>query len=107
MIHFLLFLGIFILFILLFAVILILRVVFGGISSFRNILRSVTGNGGNNTNNSSGNSRNGYWQYTYRRGGSSSTSSKETVVDNRDPNEVNRKIFNKSDGEYVDFEEVK
>lgn len=34
-------------------------------------------------------------------------SREDTIVDRRTPDEANRKIFSKSEGEYVDFEEEK
>ena len=36
-----------------------------------------------------------------------SSNKKETVVDHRNPDEVNKKIFSKEDGEYVDYQETK
>lgn len=43
------------------------------------------------------------WQQSSR----STWSDDETIIDRRTPDEVNRKIFAKNEGEYVDFEEVK
>lgn len=31
----------------------------------------------------------------------------DTIIDHRSPNEINKKIFSKNEGEYVDFEEEK
>lgn len=39
--------------------------------------------------------------------GSSSWNNDETIIDRRSPDEANRKIFSKNEGEYVDFEEEK
>lgn len=44
---------------------------------------------------------------TWQGGGSSSWNDDETIIDRRSPDEANRKIFSKNEGEYVDFEEVK
>ena len=43
---------------------------------------------------------------SYSRGGQSAAAD-ETIIDRRTPDEVNRKIFSKNEGEYVDFEEEK
>lgn len=39
------------------------------------------------------------------RNGEQSRSSKQTVVDRRDPGEAHKKIIPEDEGEYVDFEE--
>ena len=51
------------------------------------------------------------WQH--KSGGSSQSTRRTTrtadgvtIVDNRDPNEANKKIFAQDEGEYVDFKEV-
>lgn len=41
------------------------------------------------------------------RNGQGTYGNRETIVDRRTPDEANRKIFSKSEGEYVDFEEEK
>lgn len=40
-----------------------------------------------------------------RYGHTASAAADEVIIDRRSPDEANRKIFSKSEGEYVDFEE--
>ncbi len=111
MLQILLFIGIFFLLIFLFVLIFILRFVFGGVKAFRRFTRSF-GEGSNGSETEGGGFFGGgggsnpfdNWRYTYRR---RQQPEGDTIIDNRDPNEANRKIFGKNDGEYVDFEEVK
>lgn len=44
---------------------------------------------------------------TWQNSGSSSWNNDETIIDRRSPDEANRKIFSKNEGEYIDFEEEK
>lgn len=47
---------------------------------------------------------------TRRRGrsyGGTATADDEIIIDRRTPDEANRKIFSKNEGEYIDFEEEK
>ncbi len=105
MFHLLGFLGIFALIFIFVILIVVLRIFFGGLRMFRNLGRGIFG-GGRTYNYS-----NGGRTYNYSTGGNYNGSSacanrKQTVHDNRSQDTANRKIFNKNEGEYVDFEEV-
>ncbi len=57
------------------------------------------GNDSNSGNGSGGGYSNGNWQRT------TTTASGDVVEDRRSEYEINRKIFTKEEGEYIDFEE--
>ena len=61
--------------------------------SFHNIKRKFT----------SGNGQ----RQTKQQWSGGQTTDDEVIIDRRSPDEANRKIFSKSEGEYVDFEEEK
>lgn len=63
--------------------------------SFRNVADRVRGTG--HRQNSGPRSSRSYKQAT----------EEETIIDSRTPDQVEQKIFTASEGEYVDFEEVK
>lgn len=90
------------------AVLVVVRFVYSGINRLRDAARSAMGMGGgtdgrgpSGNGRRSGSSRSaGGQRRTYTRG-----SSGETIIDGRDPEQVQRKIFAADEGEYVDFEE--
>ncbi len=87
--------------------------IFKSIYNFKKKFNDLTSGGkGNNygkSDNSYGNSSNGYGNYGRSSGFGSysrtNSSDGQEIIDSRNPNEANRKIFSDNEGEYVDFEE--
>lgn len=46
-------------------------------------------------------------QDSYRQRRTTTTGSGETIIDTRSPEQTQRKIFSKDEGEYVDYKEIK
>lgn len=68
----------------------------------RGIIKTFRGGKGFSDNRNSQN-----YYYGNRSSNYTDRSGNDTIIDHRSPNEINKKIFSKNEGEYVDFEEEK
>ncbi len=77
--------------------------IFRSIYNFKKKFNDLT-DGGKGNGKSSGNYGN---SSSYGSYGRTSSSDGQVIIDSRNPNQANRKIFSDNEGEYVDFEEEK
>lgn len=100
----------------------VMRMMFRGFDRLRDMARKAMGYDDSGYDNDNTGRRSRQYTYTNRRGRSASAGGASSsarsgrrqqsdegtiIIDSRDPELVNRKIFSRDEGEYVDFEEEK
>lgn len=87
---------------------LVVRILYRSINRLRDAARSAMGmDSGEAGRRSRGGSSEGQGDSARQQGRRTQTSAGTTIIDNRDPEQAERKIFADDEGEYVEFEENK